>query len=717
MAKSVKTTQTNKKTLLKRIINYFKRNITKFAEECGNYLKKIVKIFLTPVEIIIYLLDFIIVKPFLAIQDKLEQRRIAKNNQNIQVQKAISSILGGSSNIFSNIKNKYVAGLFSGLLQSISFFTTYAGFTFFLGPVISFGPLFMAITVQGLCWYLMNFSSVKKRRTGWQKTFLLFLLICTSTITSYIGVFNSVARPIENLTTKYDSYVETVNTLIDDELKLEENVASIDKLEIETIFDAFKQRIDNVTDDKNDLIAQKHKNVHDPKDTSDGIIYILNTERSNHNKQIDSKINKIDKYKNNISEFITTHTAKDIFDTISAFIKDPNSSEDNKKIYMAFSNIVKDLDNWNKLLDEETQYSKSFSVEKIMDMHDNSNGADTLKELKIETENENGTKNANNPTNKGTNTTQKSEVKKSTEDSILMTLFKKGIKWLKDKAKAITPKELASAEEKRLEMQKTIDNNYSKLRPLLSTENQKKLDTAKNCATLENTQILAFTLPFKEPKDYLGKAIFSFLVAAIIDILSLLISGCLILKNDSVLYRENIKNLVRHKEEMIENCFTFLISRELINQTQTLDKKCYKKFIIDYMNTLIQTFLNIVHRIYVPSSLNAFGYIDTDELNNNGTQGTTNIKQKDIEELIETFRNASLLTPISGYELKQILKNKFSHNEINSKEGEFNSKISLNALKDDKIYYLVSKNLHLWICENFSELYMNYIANLENDDT
>jgi hypothetical protein len=103
------------------------------------------------------------------------------------IRTAISDVLHMQTNLMHSFNSRRVTQIFTLLLQIISAFTTYAGFVFFLGTVNPFAPIFMAVTVQGLAYYLMNNASSRKRAGGWKRIALLTLLIIISSTTSYIG--------------------------------------------------------------------------------------------------------------------------------------------------------------------------------------------------------------------------------------------------------------------------------------------------------------------------------------------------------------------------------------------------------------------------------------------------------------------------------------------------------------------------------------------------
>jgi hypothetical protein len=273
----------------------------------------------------------------------------------------------------------------------------------------------------------------------------------------------------------------------------------------------------------------------------------------------------------------------------------------------------------------------------------------------------------------------------------------------------VVSKEVIVAEEIRIVLTQTIDNNYSELTPLLTEDRSERLKEAKENASIENTQIMPFTLPFNDG-DVRGEAVFAFGVALIVDVLSALIAWALIRRRESSLYYKTIGEYKRSREEMLEDCLVY-ISLGTIQENQSnntgvkLSKGEIENEVIEIINKTMKSFMAKIKPLYLPGELNAFGYID-------------DISGFDENEklLFYTLNNAVLIHPCHKDEIIKVIRKDFDMHENSKDEGTVNdNKDSATGIvagyeskfEDGNIYYLVSKNLHVWFCENFSELLQN----------
>lgn len=206
--------------LIAGAISFFTRkskpgNAHNLYKRIVNTLWKIPFMLWYPFQTIIELAHGIFYRINFCIHDFFETETYRKNKEQKLVRKAVSTVLHSHSNLLNTYLNRRVAKVLTFLLQIISFVTTYAGFTFFLGTVNPIAPLFMAITIQGGCYYLLNYTSSRKRTGTWKRNILLGMLILTSTITSYIGIYDGVVRPVEKMERQYENYKEMVDNFVD----------------------------------------------------------------------------------------------------------------------------------------------------------------------------------------------------------------------------------------------------------------------------------------------------------------------------------------------------------------------------------------------------------------------------------------------------------------------------------------------------------------------
>ena len=114
--------------------------------------------------------------------------------------------------IFKDKKLAYVAAGVSLLLQIISFLTTYQGAKYYFKEIFVLAPLFFAIAVQFVVYFLENSIRGRKNAT---KMMALFLAICCSSYFSYIGIYNNVNSPLTYYQETYTNYKNTLQTVYD----------------------------------------------------------------------------------------------------------------------------------------------------------------------------------------------------------------------------------------------------------------------------------------------------------------------------------------------------------------------------------------------------------------------------------------------------------------------------------------------------------------------
>ena len=109
--------------------------------------------------------------------------------------------------IFKDKRLAYVAAGVSLLLQLISFLTTYQGAEYYFKGIFILAPVFFAVAVQLVVYFLEN--SVRGKKSA-AKILALVLAMCCSSYFSYIGIYNNVNSP---LTYYQEKYTNTRNTL------------------------------------------------------------------------------------------------------------------------------------------------------------------------------------------------------------------------------------------------------------------------------------------------------------------------------------------------------------------------------------------------------------------------------------------------------------------------------------------------------------------------
>jgi hypothetical protein len=249
--------------------------------------------------------------------------------------------------------------------------------------------------------------------------------------------------------------------------------------------------------------------------------------------------------------------------------------------------------------------------------------------------------------------------------------------------------ELTRAAEINQKLEDATMSNYNELKSLLGFDSNSNL---LKYTEYQNSQVLPFTLPF-EGKPYAGEAVFSIVIALLVDVLSCFIAWVLIEKPKSILYYKNIKDARRNREERLENCLTYLCFKKISQANDLKEGEIVDTKVFNTLNGILNGFFAKLDYIYTTDSLNSFAYLSPQK-----------VAKFDPDErlLFETLNNVALLHPVSKNELQKILEEEFSINNDN----KFAEKL-LESLNDNGIYYLVSKNFHVWFCENLSELIQN----------
>ncbi len=676
-------------------MNYWKE----FFGCITKHLGQIPYIVFSPIAIVLQLLYELIVTPYKLVCEKINKEEFVRRRTARNLQRIVSSILHGHSNLLNSFQSRHIAKLFTFLLQSISFVTTYAGFAFFLGPVNPIAPLFMAITVQGTCFYLLNYTSSQKRIGGWKRFLLLCILIAISTVTSYMGIFDSVVKPVDQMSAQYNKYVSTVNNLIDEEIAQNYSY-SISYRDIEKVFDQFNSTIKDADaiisnlNETNDKIKTFQTVPFTWVDENNIVRYgtkqVPLEEASNVKVENDKQIANIEYYKNKVAEFLSTEiSADDVLSAVTFIIEDPDkldsSSDKDKKIYNQFITAIDNLNQLSQILSGE-QDSNGNTVVYAIEIEEAINHAqkrEKLHELRLpEYE-----ALISNSVNKGA----------ADSEGIESKLFSAMSSFFENLNEFVVSDELMRAEEIREILAKTSENSYAKLHFLLSQDNQVKLEQSKGYLLYENTQIMPFTLPFNQEKGLAGEAFFSFAVALLVDLLSLLISWALIVKSKSILYYNNLGEVRKNREERIENCLMYIclsgMPADLTNSDQI------REYVVTTVNGALGNLLDKVKYIYVPDELNSFAYLSFSDISKD---------DRNEKLLFQALNNAALLYPFHKSELSAVLQKEFggSKNDDANKTKALLDKYS-SVFKDDEVYYLVSKNFHSWFCENLSELLQN----------
>lgn len=122
------------------------------------------------------------------------------------------SLFRGSGDIFLFRENSLMitAAVVSLLLQIISFFTTMDGAKAYFDATFAMAPLFFAVAVQSVVYFLEN--NISKRFTLGKAAALMLAMACSSYF-SYVGIYNNINPPSQYLQTTYNSYAKQLSAM------------------------------------------------------------------------------------------------------------------------------------------------------------------------------------------------------------------------------------------------------------------------------------------------------------------------------------------------------------------------------------------------------------------------------------------------------------------------------------------------------------------------
>ncbi len=625
------------------------------------------------------------------------------------IRSSVSSVFHGHSNLLNTYSNRKVAKTLTALLQCISFITTYAGFTFFLGTVNPLAPLFMALVVQGGCYYLLNYAASRKRTGMWKRHVLLFVLLLTSTVTSYIGIFDGVVQPVNIMKDQYEAYAEVVEIIIKQETEntYKSNI-DINKIEKATVFInktyyAAENKIQSLTTQANDINTQRYMQNSYTDENGNLISYtssVTDIDAQNKKVELVTQAEELKSNLDNLEDYIKAATkASDIYKSSENIIQNSleAASEEDKNTWNSYVNALYDCYKlYEKLYpdakegeNEAKTYYESMKIDEEMNIVKNKKEIENLKLETFEKEILG-------------NDTEITESENYTFADILDKVLNSEVSLIDTFNKMVVSKNATEAQEIHNNINEKINDNYTKLFNRINDSNKKHLKSAKEDAIIENPQIMPFTEPFKN-KEIIGETIFSLIIAILVDGLSLLIAFALINKQKSILYFEKVVDLRATREEMLEDCLMYICLNDIQNNPTSSLKTDSRAKIQDYVskkiNDVMRDFMAKIHQIYLSDELNSFGYISEDDIKK---------FNEDEKRLFYTLNNAALVHPCHGSEIIKIINADFDENTTNEPQAnqELINKYN-NVFSDDKIFYIVSKNLHFWFCENFSELLQN----------
>lgn len=151
-------------------------------------------------------------------------------------QQCTKNLINIDASFLKDYYSEHLYKFLAGLLQIVSFFTTYAGVELFFGDLFSLSTLFITLVIQiGL--FVTSIHSNKPGKKNFRDKFLMTILLIVSIAFSYIGLITQVSSPEEDYEQAYKSYETVYHNKVD---------INLDSLSDEKIETGIKSQLGNV---------------------------------------------------------------------------------------------------------------------------------------------------------------------------------------------------------------------------------------------------------------------------------------------------------------------------------------------------------------------------------------------------------------------------------------------------------------------------------------
>ena len=300
------------------------RNMKKKDSVLIKHLKEIPRIIWYPIAACIHALFGVAQEIYLKSIGITDRQQFERDHATKIMRKAIKNILSSGSNVINGYNSKAVNKIFTLLLEIISFITTYAGFTFFLGNVKPIAPLFMALAVQGGCYYLLNYTASHKHKGNVKRNILCGTLIIISFLTSYMGIFNGVLNPTSYIRNTYTAYQEISNSLLDEYIDGQNyqdiNYNTIDKYlnKFTELNSQVKIYLSNRQSNINSVETGGYQRIGDRR------VWQPYRESMDLKSEMQDDYNRIDSLNTTFEEMIKNITSDEVYKAYNSIIENPN---------------------------------------------------------------------------------------------------------------------------------------------------------------------------------------------------------------------------------------------------------------------------------------------------------------------------------------------------------------------------------------------------------
>lgn len=705
----------------------------KLARFLRLHLGQIPYIFLYPISAVIQFLYSCVFRLYNAVKDYYQELTLTQKRLTRLTRKAVRAVLNNRSDLMSAAWMRQMCRIFTGLLQIVSLVTTYAGLNFFLGSVSPFAAIALAAVIQGTAWSLLNFRGGRKRTGNGIRTLLLVIALCLSTLTSFIGISNVVHSPIQDMKQSYTAYYTAHQEYLADMVTktdmftLNDVQAALDQCEaIAQRADQVLDKLDNQRPDQKSLRVEYRESKilgYDPQTNTPIIGTSTTTGLQSNMNQLDKTLQALHtELKNSIAALSYRNLSQlpKAEDILSDAIQTENPAQANGA-YATFFQCLQEYATLEKEINDiETQGNQANVLAaggKITDVP-------TIDQITLNLE-KFGAGLIDNYKEKDT---QKQELQMKSYEEIVkgvegdLASIGQSISWLpqplQEPLRILFPNELQYAERIRTALNEEMDNAFVRLPGEVQNNSNHKVSQTYHVNHLPSSQLYPFKYlrSIKDPNW--GISLFALGLAAVIDLFSLFLSLSLIKRRDSVLYANHHKENIKNREELLEDCYTYICVQQIFAQQGQNQKTVCKTadiypYVAETIEKTMRDFLGKFNFAYLPRELDSFGYLGGEE-----------VKELDFAQknLFQTLRLIQLIHSVTPNELTSLLESDF-YNLLSSGDGgdtAENGSEPQNTLPKDyltqfpekDIIFLADNRLLMWFNENFSSLLQTAIPNI-----
>ena len=657
--------------------------------------------------------------------DLLEDKRVmARNKKQIENEKELiifskSIILNSKIGVFKGVNAKLISAIITFFLQITSYFTTLAGLMFIFSGINYLIPYILAGIIFLMSWYLPNayFGSSNKLK---RQAILMVTILILSISFSYIGTINTIINPLDTIEKEYTNYKDSYESFVKIYLNSIQEYS-----DIEAVFNQINngivisiKAINNHVDRLQGEIdfAKNNSNINANRFFAgyqsiynNGVligyrpIWDIDNTYVERLKEVEDKnnpqIRKLNDYKLELYDLLGRYLSKIVGDDnlemmVSEFIN--NRPEDERDInWNKWINMLRIMQticqNVRIYIDDEV--IKSESMEKII-IFDESKLKNII------------TYNSNYIVLKNTNDLKSFEEKLNENgldkrESILT------IKSFMDSIKeSIIPSKEANLEEFKNNLQRSINQNHSKLFAIFDSAKNHLDDNIIN--DFENFRLMlpqfksTYTVAFTRFNSDFILAFFVFLLAAFSDIFDLWIPYALLKPKMSLLNLNESKDICEEEEELLERLFESML---LFKTSQFVDESIYGRLRNEFADSLISFF----KLFSLAPHLSKDGFIlysNKDDIE----------KETQYYALTAFLLELNYMQTITGEEnsIKRLdyyglyynedaidIENDQSNKNVREIPADFNESLKIT---DDYIYIIKTKFL-MWIIDSVSECF------------